>query len=770
MKTLSIYPTTRAIRQALEIHKSSSGFIPNLISMGDFIKQAIVIPHKSLVDPIQRAFYLKEAIKFEAFEKLKIDRDILKFYTKSDDIFKFLEELSHESVGFDALKNADSYAEFEEHIGILEQVSSNYQEILAKHNLSDRFLIPSFYEINLGFVSNYSSFELHLEGYLSHFEMELIAKIAQSKAFVIHFTTTKFTHKVQERFETFGITLPNNSHLSFDMQSKSILSQSPIKKQIEAKIYKVEERLEQLPIAFESIQKMVDEGIEPNRIALILPDESFKETLFSYDKAKNLNFAMGFDYTKSFAYKKLNALLRYLSTLEERYKDLLLRYAIDLPKVLLLNTTETLGIELFFERLHSQKLIDKNSDVLEKIEYLKELFKVEKATFKEWLAIYLKVISKLTSDDIRGGKITVMGALETRGVSFDGVVIIDFNDDIVPMLPSKDRFLNSTVRRFASLPTRSDREALQKYFYERLLQRAQKCVIIHPISQNRLISKFAYELGLESIESVTPNLALLHQNHAMPQPEEIVVCEFNPYSLAWSATMLKSFLGCKRQFYYKYILKIRDKFNEEFNEGLMLHQLLDRLMDNQRENIDTKLTQLLDELLGNSAKASIQKMIYRQKIESFLAYQEKHHFAKGYTIEFKEKNIDGAISGLRFKGVVDRLDSKGDEAMVIDYKSGSTANANRSKNLEKLDDFQMSIYAFLLKGKYTKLELAFFKILENNPIEHIKELDAKNELLLEHIEAIKNTTEFVASKCKDLGKCIYCPYRLMCERGEYIGR
>ncbi len=52
-----------------------------------------------------------------------------------------------------------------------------------------------------------------------------------------------------------------------------------------------------------------------------------------------------------------------------------------------------------------------------------------------------------------------MGVLETRGVSFRGVVIVDFNEGIVPASSSKDMFLNSAVRAFAGLHTRNDREA-----------------------------------------------------------------------------------------------------------------------------------------------------------------------------------------------------------------------------------------------------------------------------------------------------------------------
>ncbi len=49
---------------------------------------------------------------------------------------------------------------------------------------------------------------------------------------------------------------------------------------------------------FKAIVNMVEEGIKPENIAVILPDEKFKYILKTYDRLNNLNFAMGFDYYK----------------------------------------------------------------------------------------------------------------------------------------------------------------------------------------------------------------------------------------------------------------------------------------------------------------------------------------------------------------------------------------------------------------------------------------------------------------------------------------
>ncbi len=106
-------------------------------------------------------------------------------------------------------------------------------------------------------------------------------------------------------------------------------------------------------------------------------------------------------------------------------------------------------------------------------------------SLKKWLFLWLKRLSKLSIDDVRGGKITVMGALETRGVAFKGVIIIDFNDGIVPAIPAKDEFLNSSVRKLANLPTKNDREALQKQVYKRLIENGDEVVITYSTSGNK---------------------------------------------------------------------------------------------------------------------------------------------------------------------------------------------------------------------------------------------------------------------------------------------
>jgi inactivated superfamily I helicase/RecB family exonuclease len=785
MNKLHIYPTSRALRTISSQHKEQDGFLPALMRMDEFEQRAILIENRTQIDSLQRILLLREAATFEAFDTLNVNRDLVRFFTKSDAIFKFFEELAVENVNFETLAEADAYVEFETHLAILEQLLNNYKTLLDEKGFTDKAFIQKSYNLNDGFLRSYESIEIHLEGYLSHFELELLEKISKVTQLIIHYSTSKFNKKMQDRFEAYGIQLSNDKHLSFDFSNKKIIELEVNIETINAKVISVEEREEQIAIAFEEIEEMVQSGIEAENIVLILPDESFKEHFTLFDTHNNLNFAMGYDYSKGRVYKSLEALYKYWQKFDKESKYLLVRYGLDLESIEKVNAAKVSDVKTFFSFLNELKLLDAFLDVKEEKEKYNErvhekylhflkIFETEILSFKEWLFLWLKALSKITIDDVRGGLITVMGVLETRGVSFEGVVIVDFNEGIVPASSSKDQFLNSSVRAFANLPTKNDREALQKQYYKRLLEQASRATIIYSISDNKLPSKFLYELGLEQAEQKQAQFDLLYSQHSQIIDEEEPFAEnFDPHAITWSASRLKTYLDCKRKYYYRYIQKIQAKEDDELNEGLFLHSLLDHLYKEKnsyenKEEMQKKIDILLDELLPfDDAKIAYQKLLWKEKLKGFVDSQIEHFKADWKVVE-REKEFSAEIGGLRFKGRIDRIDQNDTDTLVIDYKSGSIAEANRTKNLENLSDFQMSIYYHMLKPKYKNISLAFMKILEKGAIEEITVLEEKNELLAQHIIDLKQTKSFEAKKTDDLKKCKWCEFTLICERGEYI--
>jgi len=790
MNKLHIYPTSRALRTISTKYKTQDGFLPTLMRMDEFEQRAILLENRIQVDPLQRILLLRQAASFDAFDNLKLDLSLVRFFTKSDALFKFFEELAGEGVGFGTLAEADAYAEFGTHLDILERLLSNYHTLLEGKGLTDKAFIPSSYILNKGFLSTYENIEIHLEGYLSHFELGLLEDIAKQVSLTLNYSTSKFNVKMQERFETLGIKLPNNKHTSFSMTSKELLNVEPNDAKVEAKVYAVEERQEQIAVVFKEIEQMVQSGISPEEIVLILPDESFKEHFTLFDTHNNLNFAMGYDYSNGRVYKSLEALYRYWQSRDDESKKLLGRYGFNIETLDALASSKKTKVTDFFKLidglgLHDSPLLDGakidnskkekfNERVQEKYVHFTKVLEDQELPTTEWLFLWLKSLSKVTMDDVRGGKITVMGVLETRGVSFEAVLIVDFNEGIVPATSSKDQFLNSQVRAFANLPTKNDREALQKQYYKRLLEQAKEAVILYSSSDNKLPSKFLYELGLEKAEQTQAQFDLLYA-----QPSQIVEAEdpkvevFDATAITWSASRLKTFLDCKRKYYYRYIQKLQAKKDDELNEGAFLHSLLDHLHREQdsyssKEEMQKNIDILLDKLLPyDDAKTNYQKLLWKAKLKGFVESQIAHFKADWKVVE-REKEFQADIGGLKFKGRIDRIDQNATHTLVLDYKSGSTKEAQKFKNIETLNDLQMSIYQQMLSPKYQNISLAFVKLFENGEIEEITALEEKNERLSDVIVELKQTKSFVGEKCEDLQKCKWCEFTLMCGRGEYL--
>jgi inactivated superfamily I helicase/RecB family exonuclease len=775
MKTLHIYSTSRAIRERQEQERRENRLLPTLLRIDEFERRAIVLPKSTMVDTLQRVLLLQEATNFDSFRDLKIDRALVQFFTKSDSIIKFFEELTHEEVSFDDLIEGDAYVEFAEHIEILEELLHNYEHLLSQKGLTDRVFIPKNYQLNEGFVKSYDRYELHLEGYMSRFELSLIEKIAQDRVFVVHMQTSRFNQKVQERFIEMGVEeLPVDSFVSFDLQSKKIITHEKNELKIASKVYGVEERVAQIPLLLSSVEKMVEKGIAPEEIVVILPDERFKEVIHLYDRLNNFNFAMGFDYTQTKNYKRFEAIYQHWKQFSTESIMLLKKYAIEQEELGKIRPTEEVGVEQFFQMMEVFDLDLGRKVVVESYLHFRRIFAKEQMNLSHWLFLWLKQLGKLTLDDVQGGKVTVMGALETRGIAFRGVVVIDFNDGVVPAIPAKDNFLNSSLRKFANLPTKNDREALQKQIYKRLLEQAEASTIIYSQSNNKSPASYLHELGLSVGETVEANLELLYA-----QPSQIVaeidplIEQFDARAITWSATRLKTFLTCRRKYYYTYDQQLKPKEDEEINEGQFLHKLLEHLFKEQsffttKEEMSHKIEQLLHQLLETtSPKIAYSKLLWRAKLEKFIDNQLQH-FKAGWRVVEREKQIIGKIAGVNFKGIVDRVDQTDTHTLILDYKSGSIKEANRTKNLEKLTDFQMSIYSELLKDQYQHIELGFVEIFGRGEMTPITLLHEKSEILLEIIKEITMMNRVVCERCEEISQCQYCDFTLLCERGVYL--
>jgi len=777
---LQIFPTSRAIRAKKQEVAVADLLLPKMITIADFESRAVVVDGR-FVDNMQRALFLKEASDFSQFKQLKVDSNLLKFYSQADDFFKFFQELAYEGVEVFELLYADSYAEFDKDLEVLETLLRRYREVLRDNSFTDKIFLPKEYRVNIDYLTSYDGFYLELDGFLTNYELELFEKISKIAPFIIKIRTNDFNKKMQDSFLKLGIKLENNSEIEFNLSDKKIIKQSKKELNIKSEVIKCSEHLEQIAIAFAKIEQMVQNGIDPSSIALVVPDETIAEVIKSFDRLNNFNLAMGISFKSHYSYILLKEIQEYLKG-NSRALEFLKRAQFNIE--LLNETKNSISIDEFFELLNSLKVPlfsgDSINKELDSLNLLQTIFKFKKVfanysfAFKDWLFLLLSTISNHTLDDIGGGKVTVLGVLETRGSCFDGVVILDFNEGVVPSISNKDRFLNSTVRANAKLPTKSDRENLQKNYYATLLENAKESAIIYQENSDVVASKFLDELKLKSAKEYITPINIFYSsdsryNNIAHLKDEVV--EFNASSYVWSNSKLKTFLECRRKFYYRYYKKLQESQSEEINDGIVLHNVLSKVLKKGNySSVDSLKKSFLIELENQKQNLEMlyKKPLWSAMLDNFFKEQIEH-FNSGWQVLFSELDIKGEINGLKFQGRVDRVDKKDEQFLVIDYKSGSTKAIN-SKNSENLVDFQMNIYDKLMQKPNSKIDFAYIEILNSGKLEFLKAKEEKEQKLLEHIEYLKTLKNYEATRCENLQLCRNCPYpyRLLCHRGEYL--
>ncbi|MCD6191768.1 MAG: PD-(D/E)XK nuclease family protein, partial [Sulfurimonas sp.] len=206
-ETTIVLPSARAIRHEQLQIESSSLFLPNYITISEFVSKLCIVKDFKICDEDSRVLLLLEASDFKEFSSLQIERNFFTFTKNSSYIFKFFEELSAELYDINNLDLADIYAEYEEHISILKELYKRYEALCSERKILDRIFLPKLYSFNTEYAQSHKNILLYLDGHLTNFEFELLEKSAEFSNVEILFNTTAFNTKMQSRFAELGIEL-----------------------------------------------------------------------------------------------------------------------------------------------------------------------------------------------------------------------------------------------------------------------------------------------------------------------------------------------------------------------------------------------------------------------------------------------------------------------------------------------------------------------------------------------------------------------------------
>ncbi|NHA82841.1 ATP-dependent deoxyribonuclease AddB [Helicobacter pylori] len=766
---LFVFSSTRCLKHFYL--EQGEGFLPSAMSMGSFFEQAFYIPNQKKIPNSARQILMIDTIKAIAKEKKSILEGLLLFensflgYLESTSfLFDLFDELSSACIKLNELSSKDIYLDYEKHLEVLEMIYDRYIKKLEKLGFYDK-IMQEKPAILKEFFEHFSSIEWHLDGFMSVFERQCLLEVAELVPITLHLSCDKYNQKF---LEFLNLKLETDCDYSIDFKTQKILSQTPKRQKIEPKLYANSSYLKQSALVLQTIEEYLQKDNDPNKMAIITPNADFLPFLKLLDKNNNLNFAMGLGAKNSPYYTELVKILEDLQTSDCNLSGSAL---LDL---------ENITLPLLEQQSSKEKapLKEAHSQIMHQYHLLKDTLK--NYSLKDLLHLYLQEFeANFRLDDSSGGKIRVMDTLETRGMQFDKIVIVDFNETCVPSLKDCDLFLNSALRKSLNLPTLLDKKNLQKHYYYQLFKNSKEITLSYIESETSKVSSMLLELDLHT-EPIKDAYTLFAPTPLKDYQEEEIKAAI-PKDFSFSASSLNAFLTCKRRFYYHYMKRFKESPKDESNSavGSLLHELLKEAYEKDKNPyaLEERLIWLLETRKNITPKERLDTLVALKKIQAFYT-KEKERFNTKIKILDLEKSFETIIQGVAFKGRIDRIDKTADnEIILLDYKFKNDLKLdNMSKtqrgSLSPIEiaqistDYQMAIYAFALKNLgYKEPIKAFFYDLRKG------ELVEEDELILQakmdHLEfslipKLKQEIDF--EKTLEVKDCEYCSFKDMCNR------
>ncbi|GAA7342658.1 ATP-dependent deoxyribonuclease AddB [Helicobacter pylori] len=765
---LFVFSSTRRLKHFYL--EQGEGFLPSAMSMGSFFEQAFYIPNKKKIPNSVRLILMIDTIKAIAKEKKSILEGLLLFensflgYLESTSfLFDLFDELSSACIKLNELSSKDIYLDYEKHLEVLEMIYDRYIKKLEGLGFYDK-IMQEKPAILKEFFEHFSSIEWHLDGFMSVFERQCLLEATELVPITLHLSCDKYNQKF---LEFLNLKLETDCDYSIDFKTQKILSQTPNRQKIEPKLYANSSYLKQSALVLQTIEEYLQQDNDPNKMAIITPNADFLPFLKLLDKNNNLNFAMGLGAKNSPYYTELVKILENL----EASGDLSASPLLDL---------ENLTLALLEQQSSKEKtpLKEAHSQIMHQYHLLKDTLK--NYSLKDLLHLYLQEFeASFRLDDSSGGKIRVMDTLETRGMQFDKIVIVDFNETCVPSLKDCDLFLNSALRKSLNLPTLLDKKNLQKHYYYQLFKNSKEITLSYIESETSKASNMLLELDLH-IEPIKDAYTLFAPSPLKDYQEEEIKAAI-PKDFSFSASSLNAFLTCKRRFYYHYIKRFKESPKDENNSavGSLLHELLKEAYEKDKNPyaLEERLIQLLETRENITPKERLDTLIALKKIQAFYI-KEKERFKAKIKILDLEKSFETTIQGVAFKGRIDRIDKTADNEMILlDYKFKSELKLDNMSKTQReglspieiaqiSTDYQMAVYAFALKNLGYKGPIkAFFYDLRKGELLEEEGLTLQAKMhYLESSLIPKLKQEMVFEKTPEVKDCEYCSFKDMCNR------
>jgi ATP-dependent helicase/nuclease subunit B len=311
----------------------------------------------------------------------------------------------------------------------------------------------------------------------------------------------------------------------------------------------------------------------------------------------------------------------------------------------------------------------------------------------------------------------MLGLLETRLLSFDQVIVIDVNEDIVPVHEEVNPLLPEPLKGALGLAGREHKEAIVRYHFERLISCAKEVHLFWQTSTQpasgglegkKVRSRFIEGLlwqeekrrGALLVDAVvkTPlriagesffregGLTKRGRDHQRIQG---FLSEWSRIH-GLSASFLNTYLLCPLKFYYHYLLGLKSTTSvpEDVDSaalGEIIHQSLEDYFARYRKQTyrkaaDSDPERLISIFRGHFTGSAMHRCLAPEKrfflehvaayrLQSYLSQMPGVTFIEALEAEYRLPLPMGPDEFI-FYGKVDRIDRREGHRIILDYKTG----------------------------------------------------------------------------------------------------
>jgi ATP-dependent helicase/nuclease subunit B len=412
----------------------------------------------------------------------------------------------------------------------------------------------------------------------------------------------------------------------------------------------------------------------------------------------------------------------------------------------------------------------------------------------------------------------VLGFLETRNLKFENVLFLDVNEGIIPDTAREDSLLPFKARQRLGLPTYLDREEIMSYYFNTLISGAKEAHLFYIENGEKEKSRFVERLlwerqkkeGKRDIKGFVKTIQYavnLRDKNPRPMNKSFEMIKFLA-EYSFSATCLNTYLYCPLQFYYEYVLGLRERevVSEEFEKeeiGSFVHFVLSDYFKGRIGSVLTEKELSLKEfdkifhrhfeeqygkdpageiyLLGNQVKRHLEDFIKNYQVPKIKEFQTK--------ILSLEQRIDVKKNFFKLGARLDRVEKRGERTVIIDYKTSANKNylvinynkldlKNRDSWSEAIGSLQLPFYLITystLTGEKPENIDCMFLLLGKTRIDSDMEVPLfKNEN--EFKENVANLTKVIFSLLREIANpdqpfeptidpkknCTRCAYGYIC--------